>query len=99
MTSIETKYFGYCNVGGILRASPKTGANNPKATDLNFMNKNTIQVISAALATGALIGFGSTKLTGDYVIGASAVIGYLTVAALVALGNIDSRRSERNYTA
>jgi hypothetical protein len=63
------------------------------------MNKNTIQVITAAIATGAIIGFGSTKLTGDYVLGAAVAIGYLTVAALVALGNIDNRRSQRTYSA
>lgn len=63
------------------------------------MNKNMIQVISAAIATGALIGLGSMKLTGDYVLGAAAVLGYLTVAALVALGNIDYRRGQRTYTA
>lgn len=63
------------------------------------MKKNTIQVISAAVVTGAVIGFGSTKLTGDYVLGAAAAIGYLTFLALVALGNIGSRRGQRTYSA
>ncbi len=63
------------------------------------MKTNTIQVIIATVAAGIFIGLGSTKVTGDYVAGLTASIGYLTVAALVALANIDYRRSQRDYTA
>lgn len=99
MEIIETKYFGYCKGRCILRPSPQRVSNPRNKTDYKFMKNNTIQVIAAAIATGALIGFGSMKLTGDYVLGAAAGIGYLTVAALVAMANIDYRRSQRSYTA
>ena len=99
MVSIETKYFGYCKRCRILRASPKEGGFKKPTTDYKFMKTNTIQAIIAAVAAGIVIGLASTKLTGDYVAGLTATLGYLTVGAVVALANIDYRRSQRSYDA
>lgn len=63
------------------------------------MKTNTIQAIIATVAVGILLGIGSTKVTGDYLAGLTASLGYMTVAALVAMANIDYRRSQRDYTA
>lgn len=63
------------------------------------MKTNTIQVIATTVAVGLVAGVSSTKVTGDYVTGVAVTIGYLVVAALVALAATDYRRNQRNYTA
>jgi hypothetical protein len=62
------------------------------------MKTNTIQAITTTVAAGLIAGFGSTKVTGDYLTGIAVTVGYLAVAALVALAVADYRRN-RTYTA
>ena len=52
-----------------------------------------------ALTVSLFTGLASTRITGDYVTGVAAGVGYFAVAALVALAAADYRRSQRNYTA
>ena len=68
-------------------------------TDIKFMKTNTIQVITAVVATGLVAGLSSTKVTGDYVTGVAVTVGYLVVAAVVALAVADYRRNQLTYTA
>lgn len=63
------------------------------------MKTNTIQVITTTLAVALIAGFGSTKVTGDYVTGVAVAVGYLAVAALVAMAASDYRGSQRDYAA
>ena len=63
------------------------------------MKTNTIQVITATLAVAVIAGFGSTKVTGDYLTGVAVAVGYLAVAALVAMAASDYRGSQRDYAA
>lgn len=62
------------------------------------MKTNTIQAIITAVTVGFFAGFASTKITGDYLTGIAVTVGYLAVAALVALAAADYRR-QRSYTA
>lgn len=62
------------------------------------MKTNTIQVITTTVVAGLVAGFGSTKLTGDYLTGIAVTVGYLAVAALVAVAAVDYRRGQRDYT-
>lgn len=61
------------------------------------MKTNTIQAIITTVAAGLIAGFGSTKVTGNYLTGIAVTVGYLAVAALVALAVADYRRN-RTYT-
>lgn len=63
------------------------------------MKTNTIQVITTTLAVALIAGFGSTKVTGDYVTGVAVAVGYLAVATLVAMAASDYRGSQRDYAA
>lgn len=63
------------------------------------MKTNTIKVIATTVAVGLVAGLSSTKVTGDYVTGVTVTVGYLVVAALVALAMADYRRDQRTYTA
>jgi hypothetical protein len=63
------------------------------------MKTNTIKVIATTVAVGLVAGLSSTKVTGDYVTGVAVTVGYLAVAALVALTVADYRRDQRTYTA
>lgn len=63
------------------------------------MKTNTIQVIATTAAVALIVGFGSTKMTGDYVTGIAVGVSYLAVAALVAMAASDYRGSQRNYAA
>ncbi|MFZ5497381.1 MAG: hypothetical protein ACOZE5_18850 [Verrucomicrobiota bacterium] len=62
------------------------------------MKTNTIQIILSALTVGLFAGFASTRITGDFLTGAAVAVGYIAVAALVALAAADYRR-QRTYTA
>ena len=62
------------------------------------MKTNTIQVITATVAAGLIAGFGSIKVSGDYVSGLTAAVGFFAVAAIVALAVADYRRL-RSYNA
>ena len=62
------------------------------------MKTNTIQVITTTVVAGLVAGFGSTKLSGDYLTGIAVTVGYLAVAALVAVAAVDYRRGQRDYT-
>ncbi len=77
----------------------KTGDPRKNQTDIQFMKTNTIKVIATTLAVGLVAGLGSTKVTGDYVTGVAVTVGYLVVAAVVALTVADYRREQRNYIA
>jgi len=63
------------------------------------MKTNTIQVITTTVLAGIIAGFGSTKITGDYLTGIAVTVGYLAVAALVIMAVADYRRVERRYHA
>jgi hypothetical protein len=63
------------------------------------MKTNTIQVIATTFAVAVLAGFGSTKVTGNYLTGVAVAVGYLAVAALVAMAASDYRGSQRDYAA
>lgn len=98
MVMIETKYFGYCKICRIVGPSPKQVAQDKTQTDINFMKTNTIQVITTTVAVALVAGFGSTKLTGDYLTGVTVSVAYLAVAALVAMAAADYRR-QSTYSA
>jgi hypothetical protein len=63
------------------------------------MKTNTIKVIASTVAVGLVAGLSSTKVTGDYLTGVAVAVGYLAVAALVALTVADYRRDQRTYNA
>jgi hypothetical protein len=61
------------------------------------MKTNTIQIITN-VAAAAIAGFGITNIAGDFAVGVAVAVGYLAVAALVALTAADYRR-QRTYNA
>jgi hypothetical protein len=63
------------------------------------MKTNTIQVITLAAIAGLIVGFASTKVTGDAVTGFAITLGYLTVAALTAIAARDYRSNVKAYSA
>ncbi|HEY8993620.1 MAG TPA: hypothetical protein VIM71_02960 [Lacunisphaera sp.] len=63
------------------------------------MKTNIIPVITTTLTVALVAGFGATKVTGDYVTGLAVAVGYLAVAAVVAMAASDYRGSQRDYAA
>jgi len=63
------------------------------------MKTNTIPVIITAVIAGLVVGFASTKVTGDAVTGFTITLGYLTVAAVMAIAARDYRSNLKAYSA
>lgn len=63
------------------------------------MKTNTIQVIVIAALAGLLVGFASTKVTGNAVAGFAITLGYLTVGAVAAIAARDYRSNLKAYSA
>jgi hypothetical protein len=63
------------------------------------MNKNTIRTITTSIATGFIVGFGATKVTGDSIAGIALALGYLAVLAILAIATSDYRSAPKAYFA
>jgi len=80
-------------------ASPKEVTNQENLNRINFMNTNTIQVITSTVAIGIFAGFAGAEVTGNILTGAAIGVSYLTAAALLAMAASDYRSSPKAYFA
>ena len=80
-------------------ASPKKVTNQEILNRINFMNTNTIQVITTTVAIGLIAGFAGMEVTGNILAGAAIGVSYLTAAALVAMAFSDYRSGPKAYFA
>lgn len=85
--------------GCIIRGNKAKGIHAKAPTKYISMKTNTIQVIVIAAIAGLLVGFASTKVTGDVVMGFAITLGYLTVAAVTAITARDYRSNLKAYSA
>ncbi len=63
------------------------------------MKTNTIQIITTAIATGLIAGFGSTTVTGNMVTGFTVAVSSWAVIALLAIVAKDYQSSPKAYFA
>jgi len=63
------------------------------------MKTNIIQTITTSIATGFVVGFGATKVSGDSITGIAVAIGYLAVLAVLAVATADYRSAPKAYFA
>lgn len=63
------------------------------------MKTNTIQAITTSIATGLIVGFGATKVTGDSITGIALAIGYLAVLVVLTIAASDYRSASKPYFA
>ena len=63
------------------------------------MKTNTIQAITTSVAIGLIAGFGATQVTGDSITGIAVALGYLAVAAVIAIAFSDYRSAPKSYSA
>ncbi len=80
-------------------AITKQVTNQENLNRINFMNTNTIQVITTTVAIALIAGLGGLEVTGNMLTGAAVGLSYLVVAALVAIAAADYRSGPKAYFA
>jgi hypothetical protein len=80
-------------------ASPSQTASGEILNRINFMNTNTIQVVSIPVAIGFIAGFTAMGATGNLLTSAAIGVSYLAAAALVAMAASDYRSRPKSYSA
>ena len=63
------------------------------------MKTNTIQIITTAVATGLVAGFGSTTVTGNFFTGVVVAVSSWAMVALIAIIASDYRSGPKAYFA